>query len=129
MSTRPAIGQAFGILATAFLASMAVSSFFFIKPGDAMANAEICQTQGVLTDGAKEAEVVLTVSLSPSCIDAADGILRGIDSRGISHLIGETSINRVDSGYITETTIKLDAGFEYYTFEVGNYFYAEIAAK
>lgn len=129
MDTRPAIGQAFGILATAFLASMAVSSFFFIKPGDAMANAEICQTQGILSDGSAESEVVLTVSLSPSCVEAPEGILRGIDSRGISHLIGETEISSSDSGYTTQTSIMLDLGYSYYTFEVGDYFYAEVASK
>lgn len=129
MATKPAVGQAFGILATAFLASMAVSSFFFIKPGDAMADSAICQSQGVLTDGAKESTVVLTVNLSEGCIEAPEGVLRGVDDRGISHLIEQTNINQIDEGYQTIGEIDLDLGFTYYTFEIGNYFYAEIAAR
>lgn len=129
MDTRPAIGQAFSILATAFLASMAVSSFFFVKPGDAMASGSTCQSQGVLSDGASESQVILTVSLSKGCLNAPEGVLRGVDERGISHLVEKSVIAESDEGYISVAEFSLNSEFEYYTFEIGKYFYAEVAAK
>ncbi len=127
MSSKPAVGQALGVLATAFLASMAVSSFFFVKPGDAMADSGICQTQGILTDGSKDNEVVLTVSLNNNCNNIPEGVLRGIDEVGIAHLIEKTEIVKTADGYETISVLDLDLGFTSYTFEVGTYFNAQIS--
>lgn len=129
MTTKPMIGQAFGILATAFLASMAVSSFFFIKPGDARADNSICQSQGILTNGIDESTILLTVNLSKGCYDTPMGILRGVDERGIAHFIAQTETYSIDNGYETKSEIDLNLGFKYYTFEIGNYFYAEVSSR
>ena len=123
---------AFGILATAFLASMSVSSFFFIQPGDAQASStEQCVSQGVIKDVQSANVVELTVTLSETC-STADGILSGVDANGISYVLSETpqtvSISEGSENEV-KVEIELDPLYVYYTFEIDSAFSAKIESK
>jgi hypothetical protein len=123
---------AFGILATAFLASMSVSSFFFIQPGDAQASStEQCVSQGVITDGRSENVVELTVTLSESC-SKSEGILSGVDANGIAYVLSESeqTLSESDSSQReVKVEIELNSLYEYYTFEIESAFSAKIESK
>ena len=123
---------AFGILATAFLASMSVSSFFFIQPGDAQASSkEQCVSQGVIKDGESANVVELTVTLSETC-STADGVLLGVDANGVLYVLSRTpQVKSNSEGTKNEVKVEIELNplYDYYAFKIDSAFSVKIESK
>jgi hypothetical protein len=123
--------KAISILATAFLASLSASSFFFIQPGSgANADSVSCSTQGVVSD-VNDTTIKLRVNLSDGC-PLSNGILYGVDGNGIAYKLAEVvqsdSTTEVN-GKETVVEITLTDDYSYYTFEIEKAFSAKIESK
>lgn len=124
--------KAIGILATAFLASLSASSFFFIQPGSgANADSVSCSTQGTVRDTIQQDIVSLTVEISKGCPES-NGILYGVDSNGIAYKIEEVAQITNESNELGRTVyleVSLISDYSYYTFEIEKAFSAKITSK
>lgn len=124
------IGSAVGVLATAFLASMSVSSFFFIQPGDANAsNSDKCASQGIVRDSATDGSIEVEIKLSEQCPDN-DAYVYGIGIDGVAYEILNSPV-LPNGDYSNSVTLefKLEDSFTHYIVSIEGAFSARIEAN
>lgn len=121
---------AFSILATAFLASMSVSSFFFIQPGGANASVDRCVSQGIVTDSdIAESAIKIEIKLSEGC-PTNNALIKGFGVDGILYELKETELVETSEGYSAFLELSIDStSYEYYIVTIDGAFSAKIESN
>lgn len=129
-SKQVGLAPAFGILATAFLASMSVSSFFFIQPGDANANVGQCVSQAVISDSQEnESEIIIDITLGANCPENI-AFIYGVSGDNVSHEILTASPIKTEEGYRVSLSLILEKNlYTHYLISIEDAFSAKIETK
>jgi hypothetical protein len=129
-SQQVSVMPALGILATAFLASMSVSSFFFIQPGDANANVGKCSSHAVVSDSIESENAVdIVITLDKTC-PSNDALVYGVTSDGVAHQILEGTPVSSAEGYTVSLKLELDEElYSHYIVSIEDAFSARLESK
>ncbi len=129
-SRQVSVIPALGILATAFLASMSVSSFFFIQPGDANANVGKCSSHALVSDSLEAENIVdITITLEKTC-PLNDAFIYGITSDDVAHQIASATPVVSEKGYLVKLELELEENlYSHYIVSIQDAFSARLDAK